>query len=108
MILSIETKVKWTYTPGKKIRVSKEYWWVRGQKVKVGINFYPQIPIQFIIHMDLQQETCVQQILKTSETITAAEYLQVAVQGNEKWFPCLKQKQKQNKQKKKLQGCKQS
>ena len=89
MIMSTETKVKWTYSPGKKIMVSKGYWQVRGQKVKVGINFYRQIPIQFIIPLDLlQQETCAQQILKSSVTIIAAEYLQVAVQGNEKLFPC--------------------
>ena len=32
--MSTQRKVKWTYTPGKQITVSKGYWWVRGQKVK--------------------------------------------------------------------------
>ena len=63
--MSTQGKVKWTYTPGKKITVGKGYWWVRGQQVKAGIELYPQIPMQFIIHMDLlYQEICTQQIPK--------------------------------------------
>ena len=38
-----QIKVKWTDTPGKKITVRQECQWVRGQKVKAGINLYPQI-----------------------------------------------------------------
>ena len=59
--MSTQGRVKWIYTPGKKITVSKGYWRVRGQKVKSGIEVYPQIPMQVIIHMDLlYQETCTQ------------------------------------------------
>lgn len=67
MAMSTQTKLKWTYTPGKKISVSKGCHWVRGQKGKAGIKLYPQMPMQFIIHRDLlYQETCTQQILKDS------------------------------------------
>ena len=63
--MSTQRKVKWTYTPGKKITVSKGYWWMRGQKVKAGIKLYPQIPMQSMIHMDLlYQEACTQQTPK--------------------------------------------
>ena len=48
--MSTQTKVKWTYTPGKKITVSKGYQWVRGQKVKAGIKLYPQVPMPYAIH----------------------------------------------------------
>ena len=59
--MSTQTKVKWTYIPGN----SKGYQWVRGRKVKTGIKLYPQMPMKFIIHMDLPyQKTCPQQILK--------------------------------------------
>ena len=46
--------------------------------------------MQFIIHTDLlYQETCPQQILKKiGVTITAAEYLQLPVEGKEKLFTC--------------------
>ena len=61
-----QIKVKWTDTPGKKIKFRKWCPWLKGQKAKAGINLYPQILMQFIIHMEvLHQETCTQQILKT-------------------------------------------
>ena len=47
--------MKCTYTPGRKITVSKGSLWVRGLKVKAGINVYPQIPVQFII----QRTSCI-------------------------------------------------
>ena len=59
MVMSTQMKVKWTDTPGKKITASKGCRWVRGQNVKGGINLYPQLPMQFITHINLlYRDTC--------------------------------------------------